>query len=153
MYQLKFLSITVFKQLNTSSHCAMLTLFHPRLQVLNHVSVFSPAEPPCSSRLLQGVVWCPSTARSHQISQCSWGGHKKIWWRTTVGGTRLPAIFQGTDWTFLPGKASVKEPISRGCPAERIPEETPASGGEEGTFNLITLNRNNPRKLYVCNHL
>lgn len=43
----------------------------------------------------------------------------------------LPAILWSQDRSFLSGKAIAEESISRGCLAQRIPEETLAAGGEE----------------------
>lgn len=119
---------------------------HPGLQVLSHVSVFSPTELPDSWRLLQGVAWCSSTAHPHQISQCSRVGHKKIWWRTTLGGRRQFAVLQSQDRTFLSGEATAEEPISRGCLAQGIPEETPAPGGEEGAQLVFSAAVGNTRQ-------
>lgn len=116
----------------SSGSFVLILLSHLGPQVLSHVSVFSPTEPPCSRRLLQGLVRCASTARPHQISQCSWARHKRIRWRTTLGGSGLPAVLRSQDRIFLSGKASAEEPISRGCLAPRIPEETPVPGGEKG---------------------
>lgn len=108
---------------------------------LSHVSAFSPTEPPCSWRLLQGLVWCSPTARPHQISQRSRGGHEKIWWRTALGGSGLPAVLQSQDRIFLPGKAGAEEPISRGCLAQRLPEETHARQGEDETVICHCANK------------
>ncbi len=47
-----------------------------------------------------------------------------------MGGSGPPAVLQSQDRVFLSGEASAEEPIFRGCLAQRIPEETPAPGGE-----------------------
>lgn len=48
-----------------------------------------------------------------------------------------PAILWSQDRSFLSRKAIAEESISRGRLAQRIPEETPATGGEEEALSKM----------------
>lgn len=114
---------------------------HLILQVLSHVHAHSPPEVPYSWRLLQDVASCSSTARPHQVSQCRWARHQEVWRRASVGGGEPCAILQSQDRVFLSRQGCAEEPFPGGCLAQRVPEETPAPGGENSCGYLTVLTK------------